>query len=803
MPRPSLAPANLVRGALSLLLLAAPASAQVFYVDQGSPACSISGPGTELQPYCTISAALAAHSGPGITIYVKPGTYPEQVTVPASGAAGNPLVIQALGAGVVVDGADSFSSPAQWVVDSGAVYRAAAVIWSPVQVFMDGSRLAPSSLSPASLPSGSFTWVAGQGLYVNAGGGNPGAHVLLVGHRTYGFSVNAKSWVTIDGFDVSHAEDRGFNLGTGCTNLVISNNRVTFSNGYGIRCNGSTGVLIENNRVSDSNFHGIGLLAASTSCILRGNESFRNVDPAVSRANGIYVNASTNNTLARNRIHDNQDAGVFFTSGANDCISYNNVSWNNGDHGFDHLSATGTIHSNDVAFGNRNDGFSIEGNASGTQLHNCIAVDNGLTTGRYDLWVDGTSASGFVSDYNIIWNSTAAAPIRYIATNHTTLATYQSASLQDAHSLQANPNFVNAAGGDFSLLASSPAIDAADSGAPGWPSTDATGHARVDVPAVANTGAGPVKYSDRGAMEFVADQTPVVTVPATATVAESGLLTVNVTAADPDGNAITSLTATGVPPGATFTPGPGNTSGTLSWTPGFTQAGSYSVTFTASNALSGSGTTAITVTNTDRAPVITAAATATVAETGLLTVNVTAADPDSDAITSLTATGVPAGATFTPGPGNTSGTLSWTPSFTQAGSYSVTFTARNALAGSSSTAITVTNVDRAPVVTAPATASVAEGHLLTLNFTVADPDGEPITSLTATGVPPGATFTPGPGKTSGTLSWTPDFTQAGSYSVTFTAGNALSGSGTTAVTVTNADRAPVVTAPATASVAEN
>ena len=244
MPHPSLAPARLVRGAFSLLLLAAPASAaQVYYVDQGSPACSISGPGTELQPYCSISAALTAHSGPGITIYVKPGTYPEQVTVPASGAAGNPLVIQALGPSVVVDAADSFSSPAQWAADSGAVYRAAAVIWSPVQVFMDGSRLAPSSLSPGSLPSGSFTWISGQGLYVNAGGGNPGAHVLLVGHRTYGFSVNARSWVTIDGFDVSHAEDRGFNIGTGCANLVISNNRVTFANGYGIRCNGSTGVL--------------------------------------------------------------------------------------------------------------------------------------------------------------------------------------------------------------------------------------------------------------------------------------------------------------------------------------------------------------------------------------------------------------------------------------------------------------------------------------------------------------------------------------------------------------------------------
>src|SRR6185369_349832 len=279
-------------------------------------------------------------------------------------------------------------------------------------------------------------------------------------------------------------------------------------------------------------------------------------------------------------------------------------------------------------------------------------------------------------------------------------------------------------------------------------------------------------------------------------------LTVNVTVADPDGEPITSLTATGVPSGATFTPGPGNTSGTLSWTPSFTRAGNYSVTLTARNALSASRTTAITVTNVDRAPVVTAPATASVAENGLLTVNVTVADPDGNEITSLTATGLPAGATFTPGPGNTSGTLSWTPGFSQAGSYNVTFTASNALNGSSATAITVTNTDRAPVVTAPATATVAENGLLTVNVTVADPDGDGITSLTATGVPAGATFTPGPGNTSGTLSWTPGFSQAGSYSVTFIAGNALFGSGSTAITVTNTDRAPVVTTPPTATVAE-
>jgi len=271
-----------------------------------------------------------------------------------------------------------------------------------------------------------------------------------------------------------------------------------------------------------------------------------------------------------------------------------------------------------------------------------------------------------------------------------------------------------------------------------------------------------------------------------------------VTAADPDGDAITSLTAAGtaITAGGTFTSNAAHTAGTFSWTPSFAQSGSYSVTFTASNALSGTAATVITVTNVDRAPVVAAPATASGQVSTLITFTVSAADPDGDAITSLTATGtaITAGATFTANASNTSGTFSWTPTAGQAGSYSVTFTATNALSGSATTSVTVTNADRAPVVTAPATASGAENTLITFTVSAADPDGDAITSLTASSVPSGATFTSNAAHTSGTFSWTPTFSQSGSYSVTFTASNALSGSATTAITVTNVDRPPTANA---------
>ena len=101
-------------GAAIALLLAfalvpvAHATPGTFYVDNsGEAPCSNSGPGTEAQPFCTISAAVTKVGGPGCTILVKSGTYREQVTIPVSGAPGDSFVIRAIGT-VTIDGADSF-----------------------------------------------------------------------------------------------------------------------------------------------------------------------------------------------------------------------------------------------------------------------------------------------------------------------------------------------------------------------------------------------------------------------------------------------------------------------------------------------------------------------------------------------------------------------------------------------------------------------------------------------------------------------------------------------------------------------
>ncbi len=810
-----------VPGAIALLALGlclpAVGLADTFYVDGANPGASDANPGTEAQPFRTIQAALDLQALPGNTIYVKPAIYRELVNLPRSGATNNPIIIEGLGTGVIVDGSDNFGTAAQWTPVSGDVYLAASVTWSPLQVFVNGQRLTPSVDAPAFMAANTFRWISGAGLYVNAGGGNPGLQQTLVGRRANGFRLSTKVWVVIRNFTVTRFEDRGIYLSSGSDSSTVYGNTVTFGAKYGIAVTNSDGVTVDGNVVGDHLDHGI-YLGSATHCLVRRNESYRNARPNQRAANGIYLTTSTNNRMEGNRLHDNQDTGLHFQDSSNN-LSIQNRSYNNGDHGYDHLGTSGVVHINDTAYGNFKDGFSIEGNSPGNTIYNCIAINNGLTTNEFDLWVDPASSVNFTGDYNVFWNSTSQVPVKYVATQYSTVAAYSSVSGQDVHSLQVNPMFADPANGDYHLLGGSPAIDCANSSVPNWPVTDAEGTTRRDDPSTTNTGVGPVTYGDRGALEFIppggsGDQAPVILAPVTANGAESGIVTVNVTASDPDGQLINSLTAslTGLPAGsnAVFTTNATQTAGTLTWTPTFAdgRAAPYVVSFTASNALSATASTSITVANVDRPPVVTTQHQKAGSENSPITINVTAVDPDLDAITSLTAdvSALPAGnnAVFTPNANKNAGTFIWTPTFADSGGpWRVVFVGSNALTGRDTSLITVANVDRAPVVTAPATQTTAENSTLTFSITAVDPDGDPISSLTASGLPAGATFTADPGKASGTFAWTPTFNDGGGpYNVSFSATNVLVGTSVTAVTVTNVDRPPVVTAPAQAAATE-
>ena len=94
----------------------------------------------------------------------------------------------------------------------------------------------------------------------------------------------------------------------------------------------------------------------------------------------------------------------------------------------------------------------------------------------------------------------------------------------------------------------------------------------------------------------------------------------------------------------------------------------------------------------------------------------------------------------------------------------------------------------APVVNAPSSVSFTESTTVTVNVTASDPNGDPITSLSAdlTSLPAvnDAVFVKNGTNTAGTLTWhtTRNDGRTAPYPVTFTASNALTGTATTAWT---------------------
>ena len=120
----------------------------------------------------------------------------------------------------------------------------------------------------------------------------------------------------------------------------------------------------------------------------------------------------------------------------------------------------------------------------------------------------------------------------------------------------------------------------------------------------------------------------------------------------------------------------------------------------------------------------------------------------------------------------------------------LTVTDNRGATGSMSVTISVTG-DHAPFVDVTDPISVKVGKTMLFTVTTGDPDGQPITSLMASGLPTGATFTLASSHQSGTFAWTPAIADTGRYLVTFTVSNTLTSSRTITLYVNPPNRPPV------------
>ena len=262
---------------------------------------------------------------------------------------------------------------------------------------------------------------------------------------------------------------------------------------------------------------------------------------------------------------------------------------------------------------------------------------------------------------------------------------------------------------------------------------------------------------------------PTFTSAATATAATGKAFTFTVTTAAAK-TYTTSVTHSGTLPAGVSFSNNGNGTATLSGTPTAASAGSYPITFTATNT-KGTTTQSFVLTVTGPPAITTAAsATATVGSAFNFTVKATGAPAPTMAESGT----LPQGLTWTDN-GNGTATLAGTPGVGQGGVYKLTFTATNA-GGTATQSFTLT-VDQAPSITSAATATATHGTAFTFTFTST---GYPLASVTHTGTVRGLTYTNN-GNGTATLKGTP--TTAGTYSLTITAKNSV-GTATQTFTLT-------------------
>ncbi|MDX6253804.1 MAG: hypothetical protein QOJ11_138 [Frankiales bacterium] len=542
--------ASLAAGCLAVAAppgTAAASPAPVLYV--GGTGCSDAGAGTQLEPYCTISAAARVAVG-GQTVQVAGGTYTEDVRPARSGSSSAVIAFtSAPGATPVVTGADhAFDlSYRSFVTVTG--FTSSATTSSGIYLkSSDHITIAQNVVTTAGLPVAGYT---AYGIYLNAT-----TDSVVRGNVTYGNS------------------SAGIYLTSGTTRVTIDGNE-SFgnANGYQRAATGidirSPGNTITRNRTHNNEDSGIQAYPGGDGNLIAGNVSYdnkgftttpeSNCDQPVSGASGCITGdhgiddyGTYANTVTGNTIYNNVSAGInvegvtaswlttaigagdstvpvgtgkgFPTAGAYTIqvdseqmtviAGQGTTTWTvtRGANGTTPASHAAGCDGTSCSPKNLNvlqqAGFALENNISVDNAINCPDGNGGVQTAcnrtKGEIRVDQYSWVGTSANNNLVWTSSTAYTYVYTWGNpmYKTLSALRTATGQEAGGTQTNPLWANQAAHDFRLSTGSPAIDAADSAASGELTADVAGGSRVDDPATADTGVGPRTYDDRGAYEY-------------------------------------------------------------------------------------------------------------------------------------------------------------------------------------------------------------------------------------------------------------------------------------------------------------
>lgn len=249
---------------------------------------------------------------------------------------------------------------------------------------------------------------------------------------------------------------------------------------------------------------------------------------------------------------------------------------------------------------------------------------------------------------------------------------------------------------------------------------------------------------------------------------EAETLEIDISASDPEGDAI-SLSAENLPAFASFSDA-GDGSGTITFTPDFEDGGIYSAiqiiaTDDGVPAKSDTATFDLTVAEVNRMPDISAISNQEMEETETLVIILSASDPDDNDL-SFSVNNLPQFGVLNDN-GDGSGTITLMPGFDDADDYeNITITARDdgspELTANTTFTLTVNNRNRAPQLSAIADQAVAEAETLTVEIAADDPDGDELSFSSS--LPAFAEFSDD-GNGDGAITFRPDFEDEGEYQI--------------------------------------
>jgi len=292
---------------------------------------------------------------------------------------------------------------------------------------------------------------------------------------------------------------------TGFGVAIIKDNVVFGQNGTGdiglLLSHTSSGeVLATGNRIYD-NYYGV-LFSSGSSIVLEGNHIYRNLNAG--------VRTTANGTIRGNQIYSNPIGIQLLGSNASIQV-FNNLIYANTNQGIYMQQGNGHRLLNNTLYQTVGDAIRIESSARNVTLANNIL----WTEVGQAINLASNSQTGFVSDYNLFFRGAGATGTigTWGGVIRTTLADWQAASGQGAHSLEGNPLFLDINGPDnvlgdpnvpegdgdddnFGLLPGSPAIDSGNAYLL-QSEVDLLDRPRRDDPDTPNTGVGWPNYVEQ------------------------------------------------------------------------------------------------------------------------------------------------------------------------------------------------------------------------------------------------------------------------------------------------------------------